>query len=29
MIYKQPKHGQYCAISLKNGVAVQVSFSFQ
>jgi hypothetical protein len=29
LIYKQPSHGQYCAIALKDGVAVQVSFSFQ
>jgi hypothetical protein len=29
IMYKQVKHGQYCGIALKDGVAVNVSFSFQ
>ncbi|MDQ3439628.1 MAG: hypothetical protein M3478_04700 [Planctomycetota bacterium] len=29
IMYKQVKHGQYCGIMLKDGVAVRVSFSFQ
>jgi hypothetical protein len=29
IMYKQVKHGQYCGISLKDGVAVRVSFSSQ
>ena len=29
IMYKQVKRGQYCTIVLKDGVAVDVSFSFQ
>ena len=29
IMYKQVKRGQYCTIVLKDGVAVEVSFSFQ
>ena len=29
ILYKQVKHGQYCCIAIKDGVAVSVSFSFQ
>src|SRR5690348_1472645 len=29
IMYQQVKHGQYCGIGLKDGVAVNVSFSFQ
>ena len=29
IMYKQVKHGQYCGIAIKDGVAVNVSFSFQ
>ena len=29
IMYKQVKHGQYCGIAIKDGVAVNVSYSFQ
>src|SRR5688500_1511252 len=29
IMYKQVKHGQYCGIAIKDGVAMNVSFSFQ
>lgn len=29
ILYKQVKHGQYCGIVFKDGVAVEVSFGFQ
>jgi hypothetical protein len=29
ILYKQVKHGQYCGIAIRDGVAVSVSFSFQ